>query len=91
MSVVEFEDAMIVRPARVFQFPEINTLTMAFAELVKETAPMVLLDPLTSRRIIPLPLAKTYPATKTLPNPLLVMFVWEKPVFTTTPVQSGVM
>ena len=47
MSVVEFAEATIVRPARVFQLPETKTLTVALVELARETAPMVLLDPLT--------------------------------------------
>ena len=41
--------------------------------------------------IKPEPLPTTDPAVNTLPCPVLVTFVWERPVLITAPVQSGVI
>ena len=65
----------MARPSRTFQFPEINILTVAFSELVTETAPIELFEPVTYSKMVASPLPAQDPPTKTLPKPVSVIFV----------------
>jgi len=45
--VTEFAEAMMVNPASTFEFPEMNSWTVALSALARDTAPIELLDPVT--------------------------------------------